>query len=297
MPSTSPLLPPVVVGEVLFDHFPDGNRVLGGAPLNLAWNLQGLGVPSIFISAVGKDSEGELIQQEMTSWGMSTRGLQIVDHPTGRVSVTMVDGQPEYDIVNEVAFDFIQPPSFPITANEFSMLCYGSLAFRCPTTRRTLTDLIQQSGLDRFVDINIRDPFFDVAWLDTLLGGARWVKLSEAELSRLVDAPCNDQSQIAAGCETLRGRFDIDTVLVTCGSEGAHACSAGSHEFSPVAPVDSLADTVGAGDSFAAATIAGLIRNVPIREILPKAAKFASQVCTIHGATSKDQSFYDQASA
>ena len=31
---------PVVFGEVLFDCFPDGSRVLGGAPFNVAWHCQ-----------------------------------------------------------------------------------------------------------------------------------------------------------------------------------------------------------------------------------------------------------------
>ena len=33
----------VVYGEVLFDCFPDGRRVLGGAPFNVAWGLKGFG--------------------------------------------------------------------------------------------------------------------------------------------------------------------------------------------------------------------------------------------------------------
>ena len=33
---------PVVFGEVLFDCFPDGSAVLGGAPFNVAWHLHGM---------------------------------------------------------------------------------------------------------------------------------------------------------------------------------------------------------------------------------------------------------------
>ena len=33
---------PIIFGEVLFDIFPDGNQVLGWAPFNAAWYLQGL---------------------------------------------------------------------------------------------------------------------------------------------------------------------------------------------------------------------------------------------------------------
>jgi fructokinase len=35
--------PLVVFGEVLIDEFPDGQRVLGGAPFNVAWHLTAFG--------------------------------------------------------------------------------------------------------------------------------------------------------------------------------------------------------------------------------------------------------------
>ncbi len=36
----------VVFGEVLFDCFPSGEKLLGGAPFNVAYHLQALGAPS-----------------------------------------------------------------------------------------------------------------------------------------------------------------------------------------------------------------------------------------------------------
>jgi len=33
-----------IFGEVLFDQFPDGQQVLGGAPFNVAWHLQAFGL-------------------------------------------------------------------------------------------------------------------------------------------------------------------------------------------------------------------------------------------------------------
>ncbi|MEM7234470.1 MAG: hypothetical protein AAF517_19985, partial [Planctomycetota bacterium] len=41
---------PVVFGEVLFDRFPDGRSILGGACFNVAWNLRGLGLDPLFVS-------------------------------------------------------------------------------------------------------------------------------------------------------------------------------------------------------------------------------------------------------
>lgn len=283
---------PLIVGEVLFDHFPGGKRVLGGAPLNVAWNLRGMGIPAMLLSAVGDDEDGNSIRKTMDDWGMSTDGLQQNDRPTGRVTVTFADGQPSYEIVPGVAFDFIDAPVFPVDDSVFSMLCYGSLVFRSETSRRMLTTLIESRALDRFVDINIRDPFFDDAWLPTLLNDARWVKLSDDELSRLTGKSCETENHILDASQQLRDRYRIETVLVTCGPDGAHAIGDGRHDFAPAATIESLSDTVGAGDAFASAVIAGLVRGQSMDQILPSAVAFASKVCGLSGATTTDRSFY-----
>jgi hypothetical protein len=53
---------PVIFGEVLYDCFPDGEAVLGGAPFNVAWHLQGLGLSPLFISRVGDDPLGHRVR-------------------------------------------------------------------------------------------------------------------------------------------------------------------------------------------------------------------------------------------
>ena len=51
-----------IFGEVLFDVFPDGHQVLGGAPFNVAWHLQAFGQSPFFISRVGNDPQGKEIR-------------------------------------------------------------------------------------------------------------------------------------------------------------------------------------------------------------------------------------------
>ena len=46
---------PLVFGEVLWDCFPDGQQVLGGAPFNVAWHLHAFGISPLFVSRVGQD--------------------------------------------------------------------------------------------------------------------------------------------------------------------------------------------------------------------------------------------------
>ena len=80
---------PVIFGEVLFDRFPDGSAVLGGAPFNVAWNLQAFGQAPLLISRVGQDALGEQIRETMTDWSMDTSCLQSdMSHPTGIVDIS-----------------------------------------------------------------------------------------------------------------------------------------------------------------------------------------------------------------
>ena len=75
---------PLIFGEVLFDRFPDGSEVLGGAPFNVAWNLCGLGRAPLLMSRVGEDERGDRILGAMREFGMDCGGIQRdPEHPTG----------------------------------------------------------------------------------------------------------------------------------------------------------------------------------------------------------------------
>ena len=96
---------PVIFGEVLYDCFPDGTMVLGGAPFNVAWHLQAFGCTPVFVSSVGTDAAGEKIIKAMDNWGMGTQWIERDPlHPTGRVNVTFVSNEPTYDIVRDSAW-------------------------------------------------------------------------------------------------------------------------------------------------------------------------------------------------
>ncbi|KAA1260701.1 2-dehydro-3-deoxygluconokinase [Rubripirellula obstinata] len=292
-PTLSSSKPPLIIGEVLLDHFPDGKKILGGAPFNVAWDLQGLGVESLFLSAVGDDAEGKQIRDRMRDWGMDVAGLATVDFPTGQVAVTFNDGQPSYDIVHPVAFDFIAIEDAKTFADKHSILYLGSLAFRGEVSKRSITNLINHANLPRFVDVNIRRPWFKESDLEILIGGATWVKLSDEELPELTSLDsCEDEAAITRGANELRSHYNIDHVLVTAGSSGAYLISDESVIHAPAPKPPKMVDTVGAGDAFAAATIAGLVREVEPHELLHKAVGFASRVCSLGGATTNDRDFY-----
>ncbi len=297
-------LRPLIIGEVLFDCFP-AHRVLGGAPFNVAWNLRGLGIDPLVVTAIGKDEPGAEVQQAMQRWGLDESALQIdAQHATGRVEVKVCDGEPSYQFWEDVAFDHIASPPDTVAEQRLGLLYHGSLVFRSPDSRRTILELKRSLPCPVFVDINVRQPYFDLEWAAELLTDAEHVKLNLDELSLLSgEALAGDLGHLGdrgwdacrRSAAALQQRYQIGNLWLTAGAEGAAWLgSAGEFEQVPAAPVPALIDTVGAGDAFAAMAICGILAGTRPPDSLRRAAAFAAQVCGIRGAVVADRSFYPQ---
>ena len=135
--------PPLIVGEVLFDHFPDGSAVLGGAPFNVAWHLQGFGASPLFVSRVGSDEESAAVQSTMAHWRMRTEALQTdPDRPTGQVEVSLEAGSPSFDILADQAYDRIdwRVASQQVAAQHPALIYHGTLVARTPAAQGQTSD-------------------------------------------------------------------------------------------------------------------------------------------------------------
>lgn len=280
---------PCIFGEVLFDHFPDGSKVLGGAPFNVAWHLQAFNQSPLFISRVGSDSEGETIRQSMQSWGMDISALQIdPELPTGKVTIQINNDEPEYDIISPCAYDEIDAFSLP-ELQPGNLLYHGSLCLRHQRSREALQHLIDGKPKTVFVDVNLRWPWWQHADILQIIKQADWVKLNSDELDTLFPAnkPATERLFQLIRSNQLQG------VILTQGAEGALLVTR-SQTVYPVKPETdiSVVDTVGAGDALTAVVILGLSNNWPLQTTLLRAQSFASSIVGQRGATVSDPSFY-----
>lgn len=286
--------PPLIFGEVLFDCFPDDSQVLGGAPFNVAWHLQGFGLQPYFISRVGKDSDGDKILQLMQRWDMQKGGVQRdAKHPTGRVEIKMDGKQHTFEILPEQAYDYIELDTMP--HSPFGLLYFGSLIQRSSQSRDSLQRL-QERSIPCFVDINLRQGCWTPDIVVESVKQARWLKINDEELEWLRDdlgITGDFRGQLAMN---LREKYALDMLIVTCGAEGAFLINQQQQVFTVAPQTDiEIIDTVGAGDAFAAVTIMGILQGWQAVDILQRAQAFASQVCQIKGATTLDKSLYDKA--
>lgn len=282
---------PVIFGEVLFDRFPGGEAVLGGAPFNVAWHLQAFGAYPLFISSVGVDEDGMQIRRAMQQWKMDLSGLQSnAQYPTGVVNVSLnAHGEPSYHIKPDSAWDYISYTKLPAIPSH-SLLYHGSLVLR-QVVSHTAWQWLKQHAEDtpRFIDINLRPPWFQQDSLGHLLEGSQWLKLNASELAEIVPQCDDTHSRIRHLLDTL----PLQWIIVTQGEAGAIAVSAGGESLQ-VKPEQSSAvvDSVGAGDAFSSVVLLGLVKGWPMQQTLENAQQFASAVVGLRGATSRDQQFY-----
>ncbi|MBE0469106.1 MAG: carbohydrate kinase [Methyloprofundus sp.] len=278
-----------VFGEVLFDCFPSGEQVLGGAPFNVAWHLQALGDQPHFISRVGQDALGQDIIQAMNDWGMDTSSIQIdPQHQTGRVDIQMLDNEPHYTITPDCAYDFIAADSVSHLSAS-GILYHGSLALRNSVAREAFNVLANNPQLAIFLDVNLRSPWWQKEDIYQCLSQARWAKLNQHELQQLGFGATDLQQEMLR----LQAQFNLQQLIITRGSEGALVLDANGEFFNiKPQPVDNIVDTVGAGDAFSAVFIHGLLSGWSVPDILNRAQAFASKVIGLRGASSLDPAFY-----
>ncbi len=289
---------PVIFGEVLFDHFPDGSRVLGGAPFNVAWHLRGFGANPLVLSAVGEDAEGREVLERMTSWDLMTHGVQADPrHPTGRVTATVVDGQNRFEIAPDQAWDFIRTgPALRVAAEDPAGLLYhGTLALRGAASWQALRSLQGKIDAPSFVDINLRAPWWTREKLDWCLSTSNWIKLNDTELEELTSKPTNTFETCRDAAIALARTHNIQGIIVTRGAQGALSVLDGeqAYEAAPV-PAENIVDTVGAGDAFSSVICLGLLQAWDHQTTLDRAAAFAADLCAIRGATTTDFGLYER---
>lgn len=287
---------PILFGEVLFDCFADGNIVLGGAPFNVAWHLQGLGLMPQLISRVGGDQRGSVVLRLMQEWGLSVDAMQLdPEHPTGVVAVQLKDGEPSYNILPDQAYDFIDTDAVleSVQATAAGLVYHGSLAMRNATSRAALLRLLAESQLPVFLDLNLRQPWWDSAHTVSLLRRATWVKINGDELNSAMRGQFDTLQAQQQAARELFVQCELHMLVVTRAAEGAFmVLPEGIILDGAAVPAQNLVDTVGAGDGFAAVLIAGLMQGLPAQQMLDQAIAFASRLCEQRGATGQEMSLY-----
>jgi len=277
----------VGLGEALWDVLPEGKK-LGGAPANFAYHAgQFLGQDNtIAISALGEDKLAEETIGSLKEHKLNYL-MPRVPYPTGTVQVQLDEqGIPTYDIKENVAWDNIPLDSdIQAVARNCRAVCFGSLAQRNVVSRETIHKFLDMTPADclKIFDINLRQNFYSKEVIKESLRRCNILKINDEELvliGRMFGYPGLD---IENKCWLILGKYNLDMLVLTCGTNGSYVFTPGAMSFQDTPKVE-VADTVGAGDSFTGSFCAAILRGVPVSEAHQLAVKVSAYVCTQNGA-------------
>jgi len=286
-----------VIGEILFDEFPNYRR-LGGAPFNFAYHLKNFGFNVRFVSKIGMDDAGKEILHKLELARFNLDDIQVdEDHPTGSVNVQLdKSGAPQFDIISDVAYDYIEfiPEYHSNIINAAQMIYFGSLIQRSKAGYENLQTFITRNSSEtlNFYDINLRPGCYNNAIIEKSLTKTDILKLNISELGKLkqmLSLKVSNDDLVYHLMETQ----SISTVSLTKGESGSELFTNQGCFNSETARAIKVVDSVGAGDAYAAMLAAGLLEKWRPEEIVERASLFAARVCEIKGAIPDSASFYE----
>ena len=277
----------VGLGEVLWDVLPEGKK-LGGAPANFAYHAgQFLGNNNtIAISALGEDQLADETIEALREHNLNDL-LPRVPYPTGTVQVSLAEGGiPTYDIKENVAWDNIPfDDDIAAIARNCRAVCFGSLAQRNIVSRTTIQKFLDATPDDclKIFDINLRQQFYTKEIIQESIRRCNILKINDEELvliGRMFGYPGLD---IENKCWLILGKYNLDMLVLTCGTNGSYVFTPGHVSFQET-PKVKVADTVGAGDSFTGSFVGSILNGKSVPEAHRTAVQVSAYVCTQNGA-------------
>jgi fructokinase len=254
-------------GEALIDMLPrtatTGEPAFaphaGGAVFNTAIALGRLGAPTGFLSGLSSDLFGDILRAELVASKVDAAPAVVADRPTTLAFVRLVDGQASYAFYDEnTAGRMLSPADLPALPASVQALFVGGISLvgePCGSAYEAL--MAREAGARvTMIDPNIRPGFIRDegayrARIARMIALADLVKLSDEDLHWLEGA--GDAAALARGLLAQGPK----AVFITEGASGARAITATQNVFLPARRV-TVADTVGAGDTFNAGVLAAL---------------------------------------
>jgi fructokinase len=259
----------VCYGEMLWDYLPSGKQP-GGAPMNVAFHLSNLQLDPLIISAVGKDELGDELLAFLHKNQLDTSLIQIKNkYPTSTVQANIKNLEVEYDIVKEIAWDYLvfdEKIKKEIIAAD--LFLYGSLGERNLMSFETLKEILKHAKL-KFFDLNLRFPHYTKEKIEWMLHQADFVKMNENEFQICTEWFCKSENE-TENIAFLIEKYNLKLLCITKGADGASVYNKNKVYHSNGYKVK-VKDTIGSGDAF----LASIIRAILLEEDMTQSIEFA----------------------
>ncbi len=267
--------------------FPRREKI-GGAPLNVALRLKSLGVATTIVSKVGKDQLGKRLIDFIHQQGIGTEYIQQdAQFETGKVNVTLdQNGAASYEIAYPAAWDKIDlVHTLEEEVAQADLFLFGSLVTRDIVSKKSLLALLKKASFKVF-DVNLRAPHYSQTLIEDLMQQADLIKFNDEELAEISkDMGCQEKS-LEKQLRFISAKTNTPKVCATKGGDGA-LLLLNDQLYDQKGFTIKVVDTVGAGDSFLATLLEGILTNKAPEIALEYACAMGAMVASSTGANPK----------
>ena len=253
------------------DGLPLYQAIPGGSPFNLAIAAGRQGLQTGYLTPISTDKSGDLLAARLDQAGVVLAGGRH-PAPSSLAMVTLTNGVPSYSFYRDGTAER-QISEDRLTAaltTDTRLFHIGSLALAGGADAdvwEALSARCKQAGIAVSLDPNVRagliaDPDSYRARLARMMQLADITKLSDEDLTWIYP----DQSEQDALAQLVKDS-GASVLVLTRGENGASLFHDGQWHDEPVAPMDELKDTVGAGDTFMATMLVWLFQNRAIGQL------------------------------
>ncbi|MHA7275805.1 carbohydrate kinase family protein [Arthrobacter sp. Hz1] len=289
-----------IIGESLIDVVHDTRQAMvehpGGSPMNVAVGTARLGMPTTLVTSFGDDRQGQAISRHLVANGVKTVNAGAARTSTASACIG-TNGAASY------SFDISWDISGPVDVARYTTPTHfhtGSLATALTPGRHDVLSLLERVRNTSTISFDPNcTPTVTPNHVEARDEVERFVALSD-----IVKERDEDLSWLypGTGLNDVMDRWltlGTSLVVVTRGGQGSLAATASAKVSEEATPVDVI-DTVGAGDSFTAALLAGLrwcgvlgtddrsrfaaLDHLTLQQLLAFAATAASITCSRAGA-------------
>lgn len=288
----------IIVADVLaksIDNYPNKGKLelveqlelhLGGCASNAAVNLAKIGVKTSVIGKVGNDGFGSFVVNEIKNAGVITSGIKVSNKSLTSASVVFVHNNGERSFLHHLGAN----ADFTLDDIDFSIVNQSKILFVAGALLMPMLDGIPTAELLKNTKEAGVITVMDTAWDST----GKWMKLIEPCLPHLeYFIPSFEEAEMISGKHVPEEiadvflRYGVKNVVIKLGANGCLIKSCTGEKYLIEAfKVDKVVDTTGAGDSFAAGFISGLVHGWNL-EMCGKFANAVGAHCVMEvGATS-----------
>ena len=284
-----------VVGSLNMDivietpHMPKGGETIsgrnvtlipGGKGANQAYAVGKLGGDITMIGAVGRDSSGEALLENLKSVNVNVSGIRRMEEGvTGQAYIT-VDDHGENSIILIAGTNGLVTKE--LIDDHMDVLRECDIVIMQLEIPLDVVEYVKEFAVEEGKTV-IVDPAPAISNIpDHFWKGIDYIKPNETELAILTGLKMETREELVQGTRMMIGK-GVKNVIVTLGGDGCLFVTNETEEFFPAHKVKAV-DTTAAGDSFTAAFALALSQGKEYKEAIELGQKVSSIVVTRKGA-------------